>query len=63
VELADEVSARFLATCEKSGLAENLDALTGRGPCDRAYTWTASVYLLLGGTEDVVAAAISAPRS
>jgi glycogen debranching enzyme len=49
VELADEVSARFRAVCEKSGFAENFDALTGEGLRDRAYTWTASAYLLLAG--------------
>ncbi|MFC0106034.1 amylo-alpha-1,6-glucosidase [Kibdelosporangium aridum subsp. largum] len=46
-ELADLVSARFRALCEKSGFAENFDALTGQGLRDRAYTWTASAYLLL----------------
>ncbi|NEA63868.1 glycogen debranching protein [Streptomyces sp. SID12488] len=45
--LADEVSARFRALCESSGFAENFDALTGEGLRDRAYTWTASSYLLL----------------
>jgi hypothetical protein len=45
--LADEVSSRFRALCEKSGFAENFDALTGEGLRDRAYTWTASGYLLL----------------
>jgi glycogen debranching enzyme len=45
--LADEVSARFRRLCEKSGFAENFDALTGEGLRDRAYTWTASVYLLM----------------
>lgn len=49
VELADEVSARFRALCEKSGFAENFDALTGQGLRDRAYTWTAAAYLLLAG--------------
>ncbi len=47
IELADRVSARFRAVCEKSGFAENFDALTGQGLRDRAYTWTASAYLLL----------------
>ncbi len=46
-ELADEVSARFRGLCERSGFAENFDALTGVGLRDRAYTWTASVYLVL----------------
>ena len=45
--LADAISARFRAVCEKSGFAENFDALTGQGLRDRAYTWTASAYLLL----------------
>ncbi|WP_066367547.1 amylo-alpha-1,6-glucosidase [Herbidospora mongoliensis] len=45
--LADEVSARFRALCEKSGFAENFDARTGAGLRDRAYTWTASAYLIL----------------
>ncbi|TXK19303.1 amylo-alpha-1,6-glucosidase [Homoserinibacter sp. GY 40078] len=46
LELADEVSARFRRLCERSGFAENFDALTGAGLRDRAYTWTAAVYLL-----------------
>ncbi|MFJ3667361.1 amylo-alpha-1,6-glucosidase [Streptomyces sp. NPDC090106] len=46
-ELADEVSARFRLLCETHGFAENFDALTGQGQRDRAYTWTASGYLLL----------------
>ncbi|MGY1495308.1 amylo-alpha-1,6-glucosidase [Streptomyces sp. QTS52] len=45
--LADEISARFRTLCENSGFAENFDALTGEGLRDRAYTWTASGYLLL----------------
>lgn len=44
-DLADEVNARFRRLCERSGFAENFDALTGAGLRDRAYTWTASVYL------------------
>ncbi|WP_255657350.1 amylo-alpha-1,6-glucosidase [Actinoplanes sp. L3-i22] len=47
VELADRISRRFRALCEKSGFAENFDAETGAGLRDRAYTWTASSYLLL----------------
>ncbi|MEO5920163.1 MAG: glycogen debranching protein [Pseudolysinimonas sp.] len=46
-ELADEVSASFRRLCETSGFAENFDAKTGAGLRDRAYTWTASSYLLL----------------
>lgn len=45
--LADDVADRFLALCERSGFAENFDAVTGEGLRDRAYTWTASVYLVL----------------
>ncbi|WP_020647205.1 amylo-alpha-1,6-glucosidase [Amycolatopsis balhimycina] len=52
VDLADRVSARFRSVCEKSGFAENFDALTGEGLRDRAYTWTASAYLLLAGSAE-----------
>jgi glycogen debranching enzyme len=45
--LADRVSAGFRAACERSGFAENFDAVTGDGLRDRAYTWTASSYLTL----------------
>lgn len=47
VELADQISERFRRLCEISGFAENFDARTGEGLRDRAYTWTASVYLTL----------------
>ncbi|BFV55221.1 trehalase family glycosidase [Kitasatospora sp. CMC57] len=47
VDLADEVSRRFRGLCESHGFAENFDAVTGEGLRDRAYTWTASVYLVL----------------
>jgi glycogen debranching enzyme len=46
-DLADAVSAGFRALCERSGFAENFDARTGAGLRDRAYTWTAAVYLTL----------------
>ncbi|HEY8913086.1 amylo-alpha-1,6-glucosidase [Lacisediminihabitans sp.] len=45
--LANTISERFRALCERSGFAENFDALTGDGLRDRAYTWTASAYLSL----------------
>ena len=51
-ELADEVSGRFRALCEKSGFAENFDALSGTGLRDRAYTWTASAYLILAAAHE-----------
>jgi len=47
VDLADEISERFRALCERSGFAENFDAETGAGLRDRAYTWTAAAYLIL----------------
>ncbi|GAA5180495.1 trehalase family glycosidase [Rugosimonospora acidiphila] len=47
VDLADEISRRFRGLCENSGFAENFDAKTGAGLRDRAYTWTASSYLIL----------------
>ena len=46
VELADTINERFRRLCEESGFAENFDARTGAGLRDRAYTWTASVYLV-----------------
>jgi hypothetical protein len=51
-ELADEISGRFRALCERSGFAENFDALTGAGLRDRAYTWTASAYLTLAAASE-----------
>jgi len=50
--LADEISERFRALCEKSGFAENFDAQTGAGLRDRAYTWTASSYLILAAAHE-----------
>jgi hypothetical protein len=47
--LADRVSEHFRHSCRTSGFAENFDALTESGLRDRAYTWTASGYLILGG--------------
>jgi hypothetical protein len=51
-ELAADVASRFRRLCERGGFAENFDALTGEGLRDRAYTWTAAVYLLLGSPAD-----------
>ncbi|MEU0098784.1 trehalase family glycosidase [Streptomyces sp. NPDC006267] len=53
LRLAEAVSARFRALCETSGFAENFDALTGTGLRDRAYTWTASGYLLLAEAHEL----------
>ncbi len=44
---AAEAAERFCRLTEKSGAAENFDALTGAGLRDRAYTWTSSVFLML----------------
>ncbi|MYT68103.1 MULTISPECIES: trehalase family glycosidase [unclassified Streptomyces] len=46
-DVADDIAARFTATCAAAGMAENFDALTGAGLRDRSMTWTASVYLTL----------------
>jgi glycogen debranching enzyme len=50
-DLADTVSRRFRALCERSGLADNFDAVTGAGLRDRAYTWTAAGYLILAAEQ------------
>ena len=46
-KLARRIARAFCKTCVQSGLAENFNALTGEGLCDRAYTWTASVFQIL----------------
>ncbi len=46
-EFAAELAKRFMRLCRQSGMAENFNALTGEGLRDPAYTWTASVYLIL----------------
>ena len=46
-EFATEVARRFCNLCVKSGFAENYNALTGAPLRDPAYSWTASVFLLL----------------
>ncbi len=46
-ELAERIRQGFLRTCAKGGFAENFNALTGEPLRDKAYTWTASVFLLL----------------
>lgn len=48
LELAQDVSSRFCSMLSRSGMAENFDALTGEGLRDRAFTWTSSVFLILG---------------
>ncbi|MBS2966183.1 glycogen debranching protein [Actinocrinis puniceicyclus] len=51
-DLADEISARFRGLCERSGFAENFGAQTGAPLRDRAYTWTASAYLILAAAHE-----------
>jgi glycogen debranching enzyme len=46
--LARTIARRFCDLCAAGGMAENFDALSGAGLRDRAYTWTASVFLILG---------------
>lgn len=46
-KLAGQISRRFCQMCAQNGFAENFDALTGKGLRDPAYTWTASVFLVL----------------
>jgi glycogen debranching enzyme len=46
-DLASEVARRFCHLCETSGMAENFDALSGKGLRDRAFAWTSAVYLVL----------------
>jgi glycogen debranching enzyme len=46
-KLADEISEKFCRLCNQSGFAENFHAQSGKSLRDPAYTWTASVFLLL----------------
>jgi hypothetical protein len=46
--LADEIARRYCRLCAHGGFAENFDARSGAPLRDPAYTWTASVFLLLG---------------
>ena len=46
-EFVREMTEKFCMMVQKSGCAENFDALTGEGLRDRAYTWTASVMLVM----------------
>jgi putative isomerase len=60
-DLAREVARRFCDLAAASGMAENFDALTGQGLRDPAYTWTASVFLILA-SQYVQASTTDAPR-
>ena len=48
--LACDIARRFCDMAARTGMAENYDALTGEGLRDRAYTWSASVFLILAHT-------------
>ncbi|MEH6955082.1 amylo-alpha-1,6-glucosidase [Neobacillus drentensis] len=47
-EVALEIAKKFCTMAAKSGMAENYNALTGEGLRDPAFTWTSSVFLILG---------------
>lgn len=47
-DLARDLARKFCDLCAANGFAENFDALSGAALRDRAYTWTASVFLTLG---------------
>lgn len=48
IDFAEQLRIRFCDTVAASGgMAENFDALTGRGLRDPAHTWTAAVFVLL----------------
>ncbi|MBE2269132.1 MAG: hypothetical protein IAE80_12950 [Anaerolinea sp.] len=46
-ELARTIARRFCAAVARSGMAENFDAKTGMPLRDKAYSWTASIFLLI----------------
>ncbi|ASN06285.1 amylo-alpha-1,6-glucosidase [Virgibacillus necropolis] len=45
---ARELALKYCDMAEKNGMAENFNAVTGEGLRDRAFTWTSSVFLILG---------------
>lgn len=47
LEFAKELTKKFCKLVQKSGCAENFNALTGEALCDKAYTWTASSFIYL----------------
>lgn len=47
-DFAYNISRKFCDMAQTNGMAENYDALTGVALRDRAYTWSSSVFLLLG---------------
>jgi glycogen debranching enzyme len=47
-ELARTTAEKFCKMANQSGMAENFNALTGKGLRDPAFTWTSSVFLIAG---------------
>ncbi len=48
--LADDIALRFTRLAAQHGMAENFDAMTGKGLRDRAFAWTSAVYSHLSRT-------------
>jgi glycogen debranching enzyme len=46
-ELAHEINLRFCKMAARSGMSENYHSLTGQDLCDPAFSWTASIFLIL----------------
>lgn len=47
VEFAHDLYRRFCDMVAQNGIAENYNALTGAGLCERGFSWTASLFLTL----------------
>jgi putative isomerase len=47
LNMSRDLARRFCNMTAQCGMAENFDALTGKGLRDTAFTWTSSVFLLL----------------
>ncbi|MGE8203697.1 amylo-alpha-1,6-glucosidase [Heyndrickxia sp. NPDC080065] len=47
-ELARKTAEKFCIMANQSGMAENFNAITGKGLRDPAFTWTSSVFLIAG---------------
>jgi len=47
MEFAKEIAEKFCSLAFKNGIAENVDARSGRGLRDRAFAWTSAADILL----------------
>lgn len=47
IETAERLRKKFIRTVSIGGMAENYNALTGKGNDDLGFTWSSAVYLLL----------------